>query len=58
MWEHIRGALDPDGTMQQFTNAGMLFTQRGKESAAQIAREVLADLSWSEERAAGAVSRQ
>ena len=53
----MRGALDPERTMQHFTNAGMLLTQRGKDSAAQIAREVLADLSWSEERAAGAVRR-
>ncbi len=53
----MRGALDPERTMQHLTYADMLLTQRGKGSATQIAKEVLADLSWSEERATGAVRR-
>ena len=57
MWEHTSGALGPERTMQHMTDAGMWLTQRGKESAAQIAREVLADLYWPEEREAGAARR-
>ena len=57
MWEHMRGALGPERTMQHLANAIMLHTKRGSESATEIAKEVLADLSWSEERAIGAMSR-
>ena len=42
---------DPERTIQHLTNAGILFTLRGKARTvtAQIAREVLADLALAED---------
>ena len=46
---------DPEQTIHRLTHASMLFTLRGKECTTQIAKKVLADLSWAEDWAAWAV---